>query len=308
MAKRLDTYSQSLLKANDIGQDHGPSPELEEHQWLFGFRADFLHRTVVDFLRTAYMRKLLRKWSAKPFNVDLEICKACLATIKIISPTTGMFSEASRALSSVHLFLSHAKYLDRKSQFAFLDDFISSLKIQDNILSGIKAMILGPGNYWAYQSSFNFAILYHCVSYDLGEYVTLQLNHGELEFPEPPSGLLSGCFSWDPRVRMGKFMLNVNMIEMLLQRGLDPNLPWGDRNFSFWQQRLSTTYSSHLRQMVTQADCDAIKCLLDHGADQEASVEVFAGRCLAAISAAEILEKVLSKEQFLALRLPADTR
>jgi hypothetical protein len=299
MATRLDAYSQGLLKVHD----HDPSSEeLQEYEWLFDFRVDFLHRTVADFFQTAPVRKLLKKWSAPSFNVDTEICKASLATIKITSPTSAMFSEASRALSILHLFLSHAKPL-QNSRTALLDDFISSLKAHDDTLDHLRAIILGPGNYWAFDSSFNFAILYHFISYDLGTYV---LHHliptSPLDFPEPPSALLSGLFSHDPRVRSGlKFTLNLPTLTLLLQKGLDPNLPWGDRNISFWQQLLGSSYSKHLKGTLTQDDCDAIKCAIEAGANQEAKVEVFSGRKLGESKAIEILEKVLPKEQFVAL-------
>jgi hypothetical protein len=61
-------------------------------------------------------------------------------------------------------------------QFTIVDNFIASLKVQDYVLSVTKAMILVPGNYWAYQSNFNFSMLYQYMSYEFGEYVKLQLD------------------------------------------------------------------------------------------------------------------------------------
>jgi len=207
MAQQLNARSKGLLKANNMQQES--FLQLEEYQWLFEFRVDFLHRTVADFLRTPDMQALLTKWSAKSFDVDLEICKSCLETIKITPSEQIMFKESSRALSVLHLFFSHTKLLEEsptfeESNITLVDELVCSLKVHNDILEDIKLMILGPGNYWAYNCSFNFAILYHCISYGLGIYVGHQLDRGQLEFEESPSGLLSGCLSRDPRVRTGQ--------------------------------------------------------------------------------------------------------
>ncbi|KAF2663535.1 hypothetical protein BT63DRAFT_379891, partial [Microthyrium microscopicum] len=81
MATRLNTHCKGLLKAHNIEQN--PFNHLKEHNWLFDFRVDFLHRTVADFLRTADMQHLLEKWSGPDFNADMEISKACLYDIKV---------------------------------------------------------------------------------------------------------------------------------------------------------------------------------------------------------------------------------
>jgi hypothetical protein len=301
MTTQLDKCSLGLLTAN-TQNSFSPLSELEEEEWLFGFRVDFLHRTVADYLRTADMRKLLWNWSGESFNVDYEICKACLANIKITPAATPMFQDPERCVSIIDVLLSHARSLDNSAQVPVLDDFISTLRIHSDTLKHIQMTILGPGNYWAYDSSFNFTIMFHCISYGLEEYVILKLESGSLPFLEPTDALLSGCLSRDPRVRTGKFTLNLQTIEALLQKGLKPNLKWGDRNISFWQQLLITAYSNHLKGMATQIEFDAIKCSIDHGADQHTAIEVFSGRKLGNMHAAEVVEKILPREQYLALQ------
>jgi len=98
------------------------------------------------------------------------------------------------------------------------------------------------------------------------------------------------------------------MIELLLKRGFNPNLPWGDRGFSFWQQLLNTTYSNYLKGTETQTYCEAIKCAMDCGADPEAIVEVFSRSRLNNTTATDILEKVLSKEQLFSVQLSSGTQ
>ena len=306
MADRIAVYSTGLLKA-DSGEIDFP-PSLEEHQLLFEFRVDFIHRTVTDFLRTAKMQQLLNAWKVDSFNVDFEICEACLATIQMVPSTYDMFKDAADALSIVHLFLYHAKLLesviDEELHTSLLDDFVRSLKTHNNIVNDVKWLLLGPGNFWAYDSSFEFSILYQIASYDLGKYVNTQLNNRSLKFSEQPSGLLSGCLSIDPRVRTGKHGMNIDTIHLFLQRGLDPNFRWGDRSFSFWQQLLTTGYSKFLKGSMAQVDYDSIKHTIDHGADLKASIEVFGHRRLNETKAIDILEKILSKEQLFSLNLP----
>ncbi|KAF2418029.1 hypothetical protein EJ08DRAFT_654397 [Tothia fuscella] len=309
-AKLLNTYSKGLLKINNGIQFL--SPALNEQEWLYGFRVDFLHRTVADFLQTAQMQQLLKKRSSTTFDADLSICKACLAIIQITPASNDMFAESSRALSILHIFWTHAKLLDRAStrdlQISLLDKMISTLKQHSNKLVQLPMVILGAGNYWAYDSDFEFAMLFHCVSYGLGEYVQSRLEEERLEFSMPISGLLSGCLSFDPRVRTGKLTLSLETLRALLQRGLNPNVPFGDRSFSWWQSLLTTMYSRHLRGLVTQNDFDAIELSSQYGADLQAMVEVFSRSRVDGMQAADILDKILPKEQFLALRVREEHR
>lgn len=308
MEKLLNIYSQGLLSANISTYANESTAELEDSSWLFEFRVDFIHRTVADFMQTADMKKLLKKWMPQSFNVDVEICKASLATIKATPSTRDMFQDAHRALSILNLFMCHVKMVTGDLQTDLVDGLLAALRLHTESINEMPMMVLGAGNFWAYQCSFNFALLYHCVSYGLTEYVALQLDKESMEFAEPQSGLLYGCFSWDSRVRMERFALPVDTVEMLLARGLDPNLPWGDRGFSFWQQLLTSTYSRHLKGIADQGDFDAIKCAVEHGADMESRVEVFAARRMGETKAREIVERVVPIEQLSALRLDQSER
>jgi hypothetical protein len=298
-AKSLETQCKGLLKA--FNPELEPSPDTEQ-QWLFEHRVDFLHRTVADYLLTADMQMFLRKWSSDSFNGDLVICRASLAMLKITPSQHIMFREPSRVPSILHLFFSHVKFLESAQPCdpysLLLDDVISKLTKQNEDLDDIKGLLLGPGIYWSYQSSFEFSILYHCVSYSLERYVTSQLDSGRAAFPEPPSGLLSACLSWDPRVRPGKLTLNLETIQSLLRRKLDPNMQWGDRGFSFWQMLLTTAFSNYLKGAMTQTECDAIKTSIEHGADLQAHIDVYRGSRIGDTPAIDIVEKLLPKEQY----------
>jgi hypothetical protein len=294
-ARSLEIQCKGLLKVYslEVGQDLG-------HTWLFEHRVDFLHRTVADYLLTADMQIFLQKWSLDSFNGDLDICLASLALVKTTPSQHILYREPSKVPSILHLFFSHVKFLEATDDRynVLLDEVRSTLEKQNEDLDDIKGLILGPGNYWSYQSSFNFSILYHCVSYALEKYVSSQLDGGRLTFPKSPSALLSGCFAWDPRIRPGKLTLNVETIHSLLQRNLDPNTKWGDRGFSFWQMLLTAAYSNHLKGTMTQTECDAIKFSIEHGADLQAHIEVYRGSRIGSTRAIEIVEKLLPKAQY----------
>jgi hypothetical protein len=294
-ARSLEIQCKGLLKAS--------SPEVEAelgHTWLFEHRVDFLHRTVADYLLTADMQIFLQKWSSDSFNGDLDICLATLALVKSTPSQHILFREPSKVPSILHLFFSHVKFLEATDDRynVLLDEVMSTLEKQNKDLDDIKGLILGPGNYWSHQSSFNFSILYHCVSYSLEKYVSSQLDSGRLTFPESPSALLSACLAWDPRIRPGKLTLNVETIHSLLQRKLDPNMKWGDRGFSFWQMLLTTAYSNHLKGTMTQTECDAIKSSIEHGADLQAHIDVYRRSRIGSTRAIEIVEQLLPKAQY----------
>lgn len=298
----LATYSQGLLVANNLANASPDTTDVSESQWLFGHHVDFIHRTVGDFLRTAHMARRLEQWAAPAMSIDEEICKACLATIRVTSPTVSMFNDPAHAPGILHVFMSHTMLLQTQERVHFLDKCLDALRKHSQDLEGIHAMLLGPGNYWAYQASFNFGVLFYCVSYGLWQYVAKKLDSGGMEFAESQSGLLTGCLSWNPRVRSGKVALTIATIEVLLRRGLDPNLRWGDSGISFWQQLLVSAYSRYLKGMLTQVDCDAVRCTIEHGADMSASIEIMSARKMGNITAAEIVEKLLPKDQVIGIR------
>jgi AAA ATPase domain len=237
MTNLLESRCKGLLKIHHNGED----PVLENYNWLFQFRVDFLHRTVGDFLQTAKIRKLFDSWVKleSGFNVDLEVCKASLATVKAIPSEAVRVNEPGQVLSVLHLFFSHAKRLEKTPSLAssrtfVIKNMIHTLKAHDKDSDMIKHTILGPGNYWACERSLDFVLLYHCVSYSLVRFALLQ-DTVKAKFPEDASGLLSACLSYDVRTRTTRPSIDLESIQMLLKQGLDPNRPWGDRGLSFWQ-------------------------------------------------------------------------
>ena len=100
---------------------------------LFTRPVHFLHRTVKDFLRTAYMQNLLHDWSADTFNDDLEICKAAIAMFKVTPKKREYFEFEGPTWGLVRMFLHHASPLDDDSlceavEVSLVDELESSLR------------------------------------------------------------------------------------------------------------------------------------------------------------------------------------
>lgn len=293
----LRTFSKGLLHVKGALKTESIPAEILETDFFFGFRVDFIHRTAADFLYTSEMRQLFQKWTAASYDTDLAICKASIAALKAIPCTPFMFDDGACALSILHLALSHANRVKESLQTRILESVFKALQRHVDANADVPTKLLGPGNYWAYGFNFRFIFLYHCVSYNLSTYVASQLKIKELQPGGQPSGLLSACFSWDTRVKTGQFELSSDTVKDLLEAGLDPNFPWGDRDFSFWQQLLTSTYSRHLKGIANGEDFAAIKHTVEHGADLGAEVEVLARRSAGGVKAVELLDKILPEEQ-----------
>ncbi|KAJ3497142.1 hypothetical protein NLG97_g2126 [Lecanicillium saksenae] len=247
---------------------------------------EFIHRTVADFLQSEKMMNLFRSWCE--LAVDEQICSTALIMLKTWPPVLPR--DESQLLSTLHAFMSHAYRTPVKAQSLVLSELwnlIEQLQKRQPE-EAVMLTVLGPGNYWAYDASLRFTFLYYCMSYGFGQYVYDQLTIHELGFAEPTGALLSGSLSWDPRVRPSVPAAPTKAIEPLLDMGLDCNTPWGDRNLTFWQQLVVSSYSKHLKGTLTTEDRLALELALAHGADPTATVEVFA-KGVKAYSAEEIM-------------------
>ncbi|KAJ6789503.1 hypothetical protein PWT90_07163 [Aphanocladium album] len=248
---------------------------------------EFIHRTVADFLQSEKMTDLFEGWYE--FEVDQAICFSTLAVLRWWPPTLPQ--DESRLLNALHVFMAHACFLSGNVQSLLLGQLWNWLEQLQKELPNAAVMmtVLGPGNFWAYDASLRFAFLYYCMSYGLGQYVSHQLaaTH-QPGFCEPVAALLSGSLSWDPRVRASVPPAPTKAIEPLLKMGLDCNTQWGDRNITFWQQLVVSSYSKYLKGILTREDCVAMELALAHGADPSTTVEVFA-KGMNKLSAEEII-------------------
>ena len=264
-AEQLETCSSGLLRPLDAAPH----------------RVDFIHRTVSDFFRSDEMHLVLREWS--DFDVHRAISASSLAMLRSQPPCFP--ADETRFLSSMHVLMAHAALTDAQA------DILDATGAWLSQHHEVPAMaLLGPGNYWAHEASGSFVFLYHCVSYGLGTYVAQRIQGAT--FNETPSGLLSGCFAWDPRVRTGLHRPPMDGLKPLLEIGLDCNLPWGDRGTSFWQQLLTSAYSRHLKGVLDEDGRRAVRLAVRHGADMDATMELFAGR-LGGLKAKEVVDTVL---------------
>lgn len=83
--RRLYAWCQGLLHVSK-----GP----DTREISFGRdRVDFLHRSVRDFLSTKDMQKMLRAHLDNSFNANLELCRAMIGTIQILSTEQSVWSD-----------------------------------------------------------------------------------------------------------------------------------------------------------------------------------------------------------------------
>lgn len=257
--KQLEMLSRGLLKLSNTTQRH----------------VEFLHRTVADFLHSESIGNIFFTWSS--CDVDQEICRSSLMMLQVSAPTLPQ--DEAYLVATLHVFLSHVHSITSQVQQQLLGELFSDLQKLQAKLSGAPVMmaVLGPGNYWTFDASMRFTFLYHCMSYGLGEYVAQAVVRDNGSFSEPKGALLSGALGWDPRVRTGLPEVLPCNIQPLLNSGVDCNVPWGDRNMSFWKQLLLNTYTKHLRGVLTENDRRAVRLAMAHNADMAAKIEIFAG-------------------------------
>lgn len=102
MRRRLKVLSKGLLEA----QDKHFEP-VSTGDYLYGFRVNFLHRTVKDYLQTPEAQLILKSWSGVRLNPDLEICSALGALAKM-TPSAD-FVQSGDIREFTLLFFHHAQ-------------------------------------------------------------------------------------------------------------------------------------------------------------------------------------------------------
>jgi hypothetical protein len=107
--KRLNAYCKGLLEVQFYESSEDDNSSLGSSV-LFNWKVDFLHRTVRDFLQTPEMEKLLQKWGAPGFNVDVAICGGILAQIKTAPQEEEYFNEKGPITVLIDAFASHANF------------------------------------------------------------------------------------------------------------------------------------------------------------------------------------------------------
>jgi len=138
VAVRVNGRSKGLMEVKGIdrdGTEDNYTPEMMVHEYsvISILRVDFLHRTVMDFLKIPETEALLQKWQQPKFEPDLVLCKMLLAEIKYIGLSDR--PRGTRILeSAVEAFFQSAQRCERTASrilSIYLDDLA---KTQDSIL------------------------------------------------------------------------------------------------------------------------------------------------------------------------------
>lgn len=314
MQKRIKARCKGLLDNDLPSISNDGSISLET--LLYGYRLDFLHRSVPDFLRTSDMQRMLQEWSTESFNPDLEICKAVIALMKI---TPSKHFPYSVAREDVQLLFQHAIHLDGECShqtlyFQLMDQFILTLKEHKSDENFVRNLFTYPP-----RKKLELAptIMAECVRLGLTKYVEYKLNEGKLSLGDNLSYLLVPCLNPDKDENNRNInKVDIEMLKFLLEFGLDPNYYWKEFMLCMWHPEDTRTIhsgqKSGISNEVTNSWGDAVKLLLAHGADPLAEAQLIydeddpRGEPYWIDEPVEtILRKVLPTEQFSALEVPA---
>ncbi|KAN0092287.1 hypothetical protein V8E51_018134 [Hyaloscypha variabilis] len=90
---------------------------------VFKYKAGFLHRTVVDFLRTKDMESLISTRSGPDFNPNLSLCKSYLAQVKLLPALCKSHHSILRNLVLGTLYYARElEILDNRVEAEILDE------------------------------------------------------------------------------------------------------------------------------------------------------------------------------------------
>lgn len=112
MKRRLNACCKGLLEAQVTQPVRSTFITEESDRIFFYLKADFLHRTVRDFLCIPDMQNMLRRWIGADFDANNSICEAILAQLKTSPRDGNYFEPGSPSLGLIGTFLYHTKILE----------------------------------------------------------------------------------------------------------------------------------------------------------------------------------------------------
>jgi hypothetical protein len=295
--KRVKIRCRDLLEISPSSLTHESPRRSDVPNVHRDYQVDFLHRTVRDFFLSEKMQRKLSTWIEGPFNAHLSLCRAFLAYMKIDPLTLGADMQGFTASGEVGLgpitdrvfldliddFLYHARHIEihnQTTEVALIEEVdrvirvrYSSLSLSHGtplpILDGKTELGLELGSY-EYKEGW---ILTMAVQADLKLYVTKRLE----DQPALVNGVggrpLLYCALMLPMKSSFASDLSLDMLRLLLHRKADPNQAYKSR--STWGHFLEHSYkdSRYAPPNIRKLWAEAIKLLLEHGADPDAKFE-----------------------------------
>jgi hypothetical protein len=262
--KRLNACCKGLLEARSPSQ--ASNKDMLAYNLNFGWKVDFLHRTVKDFLAMAGTQAFLSGWNPRAFDTDAHICAALLAQIKAAPQEYKYFAVRDGVPGLITLFLDHCRVLDDTPDcepgllHKLLDQLDATLRRHDeaigqdlyhNVLYGLLfSRRFAKTFFLAAPQETTF--LQVCAKYRLRQYVQREV----CRLPDDDDGKTATVVL--PRLlRMALEITDRPLVQLLLRRpGLSPNdliLP----AFSNWTLFMRDLHDGgRLNHLLKAGDCE----------------------------------------------------
>jgi hypothetical protein len=263
MERRLNARCKGLIEVGFNREFIGGNPTLANY--LFDTNVDFLHRTVRDFLRTDNMQKLLHVWSGGSYNVDLEICKACIVLVKGTPRDNPCWMSGGPIETLIQTFFHHVKQLEdtdcsEQLELSLIDELDRSMQTQNEAIPIFRHALLGKTG---------LGMLLPCIQAGVRRYVTRELEKQPWLAARESSLLLkSALLPKFPIFELGDEQGEI--LQLLLRSGTETNLDAVNTVWILYLRRLSNRphgWSSSRINCDTSYNC--IRELLTHGAEPD---------------------------------------
>jgi hypothetical protein len=223
----------------------------------FGYRVDFFHRTVHDFLQLNEIQELLREYLRPGFNAHVTLCSTYLALVKMMPLRRESFNTYGPLQELLEHFMDHARETEDEMEESPVD-------IIDELEYTIK----------------NLAEMYHCHQFlwngrrsdggtchtfmefaiysGLRLYVSKKIE-GDTDFIHTyPRSLLGSILgrAAAPQSSCSTALKASEMVEFLLQKGANPNQPLRSSTVSaepllqFQRQKTTTVFGAYLSRLI----------------------------------------------------------
>jgi len=228
--RQLNAHCKDLLEVTLDSTEHP----------LFSYKVGFLHRTVIDFLRTGDMVNLMSKRAGSDFSPDASLCRAYLAQVKALPQDFDYVSQPSVLRNLVFGALRHAKMIEitrELTEVELLDELDRSVTIFGHKATIDKRSANNPWKFIFAKNGCN-TLIEIAVRAGLHIYVERKLGeHGRSRAGQYllMSHALRRSISLQTSEICGDYKLDLKMLRLLLESGASPesaNIDIGAK--AFW--------------------------------------------------------------------------
>jgi hypothetical protein len=224
----------------------------------FGYRVDFFHRTVHDFLQLNEIQELLREYLRPGFNAHISLCSAYLALIKTMPLQRESFNTFGPLQELLQNFMYHARETEDEtgeSPVDIIDELEYTIKNLAEMYRCQQLLYNDRRSDGATCHTFMEFAIYS----GLRLYVSGKIK-GDVDFvhryPRSLLGSILGRVA-APQLSGATALQASEMVEFLLQRGANPNQPLGSSIvvpaplLQFQRQNTTTVFGAYLSRLIT---------------------------------------------------------